>query len=312
MSFQAMAWAASQTTGAPARKALLMAIANYADEKGVCWPSRETLADDSEQSVDSVDRHLRELEASGFIKRSKREGRRSDGGEQSRLITLLFDRERLKNDLVFNRTGEHNLSGPQPQIAADPSAANCGYLGRTMRPSSAANCGPNLSEEPITEPTPLAPEGDLGVSSPEDEISKTAQARFDRLRNAWPSDPTINWDRVGGVFFALNAADQDNAARIASRYVGFCREAGRKLKAPENWLRQEGWKGFIDEERRAQEAIGVAKRKVFVREGSEAWRAWEKHFAGQGKRMRLAEYVKAEQARGWYLDTLFPPKEPPS
>ena len=122
MSFQAMAWAAAQKTGSPARKALLLAIANYADEEGICWPSRETLADDSEQSVDSVDRHIKELETAGFIKRAKRPGRRADGGAQSKLITILFNRERLKNDLASNRAKAHNSLGPQSQIAATSAA----------------------------------------------------------------------------------------------------------------------------------------------------------------------------------------------
>jgi SOS-response transcriptional repressor LexA len=126
MSFQAMAWAAAQKTGSPARKALLLAIANYADEDGVCWPSRETLAEDSEQSVDSVDRHIKELETSGFIKRSSRPGRRADGGEQSKLITIQFSRERLKNDLASNRRHAHKSLGPQPHRA--------GELSRNLRP----------------------------------------------------------------------------------------------------------------------------------------------------------------------------------
>ena len=54
VSWKATAWAAGQTTGAARRKLLLLALANYADETGVCWPSQETLARDTEQSVDNV------------------------------------------------------------------------------------------------------------------------------------------------------------------------------------------------------------------------------------------------------------------
>jgi hypothetical protein len=57
MSWQATAWAINQTTGSTRRKALLLALANYADANGVCWPSQERLAADTEQSVDSVQRH---------------------------------------------------------------------------------------------------------------------------------------------------------------------------------------------------------------------------------------------------------------
>jgi hypothetical protein len=58
VSWKATAWALGQTTGAARRKLLLLALANYADETGVCWPSQETLARDTEQSVDTVQRQL--------------------------------------------------------------------------------------------------------------------------------------------------------------------------------------------------------------------------------------------------------------
>jgi hypothetical protein len=52
MSWQATAWAEKQVTGSPARKVLLLVLANYADEDGICWPSQETLAKGTEQSLD--------------------------------------------------------------------------------------------------------------------------------------------------------------------------------------------------------------------------------------------------------------------
>ena len=61
MSWKATAWAIRQTTGSSGRKVLLLALANYADEHGVCWPSQETLARNTEQSVDTVQRQLKKL-----------------------------------------------------------------------------------------------------------------------------------------------------------------------------------------------------------------------------------------------------------
>ena len=46
MSFQAMAWAIKQK--APTKsKFLLLVLANYADERGVAWPSLATLSTDT-------------------------------------------------------------------------------------------------------------------------------------------------------------------------------------------------------------------------------------------------------------------------
>jgi hypothetical protein len=76
MSWKATAWALSQTTGAARRKLLLLALANYADETGVCWPSQETLARDTEQSVDTVQRQLDVLEQLKLLKRERMPKRR--------------------------------------------------------------------------------------------------------------------------------------------------------------------------------------------------------------------------------------------
>jgi hypothetical protein len=46
MSFQAMTWAVKQPVD-PREKLILIILANYADPKGVCWPSMATLAKDT-------------------------------------------------------------------------------------------------------------------------------------------------------------------------------------------------------------------------------------------------------------------------
>ncbi|KRP85218.1 hypothetical protein AOQ73_39105 [Bradyrhizobium pachyrhizi] len=76
MSWQATAWAIKQKTGSARRKAVLLALANYADANGVCWPSQERLARDTEQSVDSVQRHSNALEELKLIKREAMPKRR--------------------------------------------------------------------------------------------------------------------------------------------------------------------------------------------------------------------------------------------
>jgi hypothetical protein len=76
MSWQAIAWSIRQTTGSARRKLLLLALANYADESGVCWPSQETLARDTEQSVDTVQRQLGALEKLKLVSRERLPKRR--------------------------------------------------------------------------------------------------------------------------------------------------------------------------------------------------------------------------------------------
>ena len=69
MSWIVTAWAIKQKTGSTRRKAVLLALANYADPTGVCWPSQERLAEDTEQSVDSIQRHSLVLAEQKLIER---------------------------------------------------------------------------------------------------------------------------------------------------------------------------------------------------------------------------------------------------
>lgn len=82
MSFDTLRWAKAQRVGNTGRKALLMALAEYADEADSCYPSQATLAADTEQSVRTVRTHLARLQADGYLDRahqgSKQGGRGPD------------------------------------------------------------------------------------------------------------------------------------------------------------------------------------------------------------------------------------------
>jgi DNA-binding transcriptional ArsR family regulator len=76
VSWQATEWARGQITKSVGRKALLLTLATYADEFGVCWPSQATLAENTEQSVDTVQRQLKKLQECGIIDRKRMPKRR--------------------------------------------------------------------------------------------------------------------------------------------------------------------------------------------------------------------------------------------
>lgn len=81
-----MSWARGIKTGSPTVKAVLLAISNYADEEGICWPSQEQLADDTELSRHTIMRALDELEDRGALSRERRH--RGDGSRTTDLIIL--------------------------------------------------------------------------------------------------------------------------------------------------------------------------------------------------------------------------------
>lgn len=124
MSWEAFKWARSVETGSASAKSILLALAHYADRKGHCFPSQERIADDTEMSVDTVQRRSRVLENKGIINRIKR---KRSGGRWSYGYELNLGREFSKSDSRPASSGpqindEAATSGPatpQPLPRAD-------------------------------------------------------------------------------------------------------------------------------------------------------------------------------------------------
>ena len=67
MSWDAIAWAASQKAGGSTDKLILIILANFADEHGASFPSHRTIATKAECGLSTVERALKRLEKSGLI-----------------------------------------------------------------------------------------------------------------------------------------------------------------------------------------------------------------------------------------------------
>ena len=78
MAFEWMAWAVKQKTEKPVSKSVLIALANYADEEGFCYPSITRLCEVTECCEKAVRNAIKHLEAIGLLRKGKRR-RRKDG-----------------------------------------------------------------------------------------------------------------------------------------------------------------------------------------------------------------------------------------
>lgn len=96
MSVKAHAWAKTVKTGSPTLKAVLVAIADYADQAGRAWPSQERLAEDTEFSVRAVRNAILALEEKGLLKREER--RRADGTRGTDILMLSINRHEVPLD----------------------------------------------------------------------------------------------------------------------------------------------------------------------------------------------------------------------
>lgn len=85
MSVRAMAWAWEQELP-EGEKLLLMAVADHADDSGICWPGQENLGKKIGRSERTVRRRLTKLEMLGLIARKPRYN--ADGNRTSDQIIL--------------------------------------------------------------------------------------------------------------------------------------------------------------------------------------------------------------------------------
>lgn len=121
MSVEAITWASKQRTGSPGAKLVLIALANYANDRQECWPSQATLAQWTEQSDRTIRTHLAALEAMGLIHRQARE---MAGAFSSDLITLqiaqqqIFPAERISAG-EKRRFPAENISGKPSKEPSD-------------------------------------------------------------------------------------------------------------------------------------------------------------------------------------------------
>lgn len=101
MSAWATTWAYEQDIKPCGKKAVLVALAHFADVEGFCYPSQETLGDMTSQGVSTVRSHIDSLRKSGVIvtgHRYKKGKRTSDG------FYLQAPAERLQPQRSNNRS----------------------------------------------------------------------------------------------------------------------------------------------------------------------------------------------------------------
>jgi hypothetical protein len=116
MSVEAISWASKQKTGSPGAKLVLIALANYANDLGQCWPSQATMAMWTEQSERTIRAHLATLEAMGLI---GRQHRTEAGAFTSDLVTLNIG-QRQNLPAAKSADGEKQQP-PAANFAAYPS-----------------------------------------------------------------------------------------------------------------------------------------------------------------------------------------------
>jgi hypothetical protein len=154
VSWQATAWAAKQRTGSAARKVLLLVLANYADEHGICWPSQETLKVETELSEDTIQRHCKHLVRLGLLKVSRR--RRKSGTWGGKIYQLNMRIVTMPQNAVWSDDEKQAGNEPAPTVGTTPQPAADHTAMTTSTTPQALRHKPSL-EEPSVKPSPTKP-----------------------------------------------------------------------------------------------------------------------------------------------------------
>jgi hypothetical protein len=117
MSVQAITAAFAVQGVSPSEKLVLLALANFADAEGRCWPSQARLALDTGLTDRQIRRVFVSLIDAGLMTKEHR--RRRDGYRASDLITLTIFEDTVSAKGKPYRTFEDNLTGHLEPILPD-------------------------------------------------------------------------------------------------------------------------------------------------------------------------------------------------
>jgi hypothetical protein len=218
MSFRATAWAIEQKTGSPHSKLILLLLANRADEHGICWPSQINLADQSEQSADTIQRHLERLEEGRFIRRAR--NRRTRGRWPGFVYQLLMpgvaEQEMPKRPLR-KRAFSPALAAPTvPLAAASSGPLPAASPSRSERLHQAAPSGVESSDESSLEKSSYEPSGATAVGSAP-ERPRAIQGRKLHREDLLQAQIARRLDAQGANGWGiLQAMNPDQLAQIVS------------------------------------------------------------------------------------------------
>jgi DNA-binding transcriptional regulator YhcF (GntR family) len=146
MSVKALNWAFEQVTDLPVDKIVLLALADYADQDGCCFPSQDTLAKRGMCSIDTIGRVLKRLVGAGMVERSKRYA--ATGNRTSDTYRLILDHT---TSSALNRNLRSSDQPTRPQIA-DQSTPHS-YAATTPQ-SCGVHIEPSLNLKKITSAKP--------------------------------------------------------------------------------------------------------------------------------------------------------------
>jgi hypothetical protein len=231
MSHDATNWAIKQRGLKPATKLLLWQLADrHNKDTKRCDPSQEGLADDTEMSRASVNRHLDALERRCLIRRVAGIDPRTKRQQRTAYI-LGCDTDLSVPDLSSDAVSQNATRDDAGAVSQNETRA---VSQKTPEPclkngdSRVSNCDTNLVREPVIQPDAPAAAGG-GVLD------------FDDFWNAFPNRVDRKFAEAAWDVALDAGADASTIIAAARSYAGSEVVKRGFPKKPQNWLAAENW-----------------------------------------------------------------------
>ncbi|NJM30697.1 MAG: helix-turn-helix domain-containing protein [Rhizobiales bacterium] len=254
MSIQAVAWAISQRVGSPTGKALLICLANYANEKGECWPSQTTIAREAELGERATRDWLQKLEAQGLITRTRRN--RRDGSRTSDLFQLAIGAKVAVETDQPAKTADRKIQAANP--AGRPGTRRRGV--RHQVPGNEPSLDPSIESSSLPSKGP--------AKEPE-----RRKGGFYQFWEEWPEQERPEFRGAAEATFAkLSTEDQQASVIHAAAFRKNAKQLGSVgLMIP--YLKMRSFRDFEDGPKLTSEG------RFEIKPECKEWQLWIDHMA---------------------------------
>lgn len=248
MSSQAVAWAITMKCETAATKAVLLSLANFANEYGECWQGQKTVAEGASLKPRQLRTLLKALEASGLIERTRRGNEK--GGRDTDMIRLRM--VEIPAIITAKRRPKPEQEQPAKSAAKEVSGKDChgglaaisegvsGNIEGGKRQTIAGEIYIPISQDPNS----------VGAAK------RTPTNKGSRLPDNWTLTPELV------AYCAAKGYSEAHARVIAERFENYWRAAtGRNAtkldwtRTFQNWvLNEKRW--LIDQAVASQQSAG--------------------------------------------------------
>lgn len=213
------------------RRMLLMALANFANGEGVCWPSIRSLAEDSDLGDRHVSAELKELQNDGYITIVEVPGKSNH--YRIHIPQGVNGSSGVKRPNGVSRSSPLNHSSPRTTVQG------CDEPQFTPTPELQATPTTLNRHKTVNEPSVRA-----NAPAKREPKTLTYSDRFDQF---WAAYPKRKKKADASKAFEQLAPDGElltqmiEAVRQQKEWDDWQRENGRYIPLPGSWIRGEGW-----------------------------------------------------------------------